>query len=137
MRSKMVYSYHNLCLSVRRVTEINKGKKTPGLDNFLIKTKEDRYRLILFMRKYVNRSEWNPTPVKRTYTPKRMESFDHSSLLSKISGFFPLDLLPRWIKAGYVNKNVFHETNIGTRHYQPPSSTYCIRWNGKKIRCSV
>lgn len=38
----MLRSYSNLLLSVRRVTQINQGKNTPGIDGFLVKTPEDR-----------------------------------------------------------------------------------------------
>lgn len=62
----MLRSYSNLLLSVSRVTEINKGKNTPGIDGFLVKNPEERVRL-------VNNWDfqlWKIKPTKRIYIPK-------------------------------------------------------------------
>jgi RNA-directed DNA polymerase len=65
----MVYSKENLCLAVRRITQLNRGRNTPGLDIFLIK--EDRYRLILIIRNHINIPEWKPYLAYHTYIPKK------------------------------------------------------------------
>jgi RNA-directed DNA polymerase len=67
----MLRSKANILLSIRRVTSINVGKRTPGLDKQLIKTNEERWRLyqqILGM----NRKQWVSAakPVRRIYVPK-------------------------------------------------------------------
>lgn len=71
IQKALVYDPANLIFSVRRVTQINKGRNTPGLDNFFVLTKEDRYRLVLIIRKDINIKDWNPSPVKRVYIPKK------------------------------------------------------------------
>lgn len=65
-QKRTVYSYENLCVAVRRATHITQGRNTPSLDDFVVKTKEDRYRLILIILKNENISKWEPTPVRRT-----------------------------------------------------------------------
>lgn len=192
LQKRMVYSYDNLCVSVRRVTQINKGRNSPGLDTFIVQTKEERYRLILVIRNYVNIANWEPTPVKRTYIPKKdgklrplgiptimdrivqaivknalepewecnadlgsygfrpgrstwdaierihdtlttknnslpkkqwildadikgcFDNISHEYLLSKIAGFPFKPLVKRWLEAGYIDKNVFNQTDLGT-----------------------
>lgn len=62
----MLRSYSNLLLSVSRVTEINKGRNTPGIDGYLAKTPEQRVKL-------VNNWDfqlWRIKPTKRIYIPK-------------------------------------------------------------------
>ncbi len=38
LQKLMLRSYSNILVSVRRVTQINKGKNTPGVDKILVKT---------------------------------------------------------------------------------------------------
>src|SRR5262245_22848646 len=42
----MLRSYENRVLSVRRVTQTNRGKNTPGVDKVVLKTPEARGRLV-------------------------------------------------------------------------------------------
>lgn len=62
----MLRSYSNLLLSVSRVTEINKGKNTPGIDGYLAKTPEQRVRLVNNWDFQI----WKIKPTKRIYIPK-------------------------------------------------------------------
>lgn len=61
----------NILLSIRKVTSINTGKRTAGLDKMLIKTNEERWNLFLEIRK-LHKSDWLEIakPVKRIYIPK-------------------------------------------------------------------
>eukprot|EP01026_Neomeris_dumetosa_P038036 TRINITY_DN3095_c0_g1_i1.p1 TRINITY_DN3095_c0_g1~~TRINITY_DN3095_c0_g1_i1.p1 ORF type:complete len:672 (+),score=12.30 TRINITY_DN3095_c0_g1_i1:742-2757(+) len=192
LQKQMLFSYPNLIWAVRRITQLNKGKNTPGLDNFFVKTKEDRFRLILLIRNHINIIQWNPAPVKRLYIPKAnsklrplgiptlvdriiqaiyksalepeweakadigsygfrpgrschdaierifttiktkdfsipnkswileadikgcFDNLNHDYLMEKVNHFPGRTLIHKWLKAGYVNKNVFHETDRGS-----------------------
>ena len=63
----MIRSYSNLQLSVRRVTQENKGKQTAGVDGQTVLTPEDRVKLVKEMSEY---SLWKVRPTKRVYIPK-------------------------------------------------------------------
>lgn len=63
----MLRSYFNLLVSVRRVTQKNKGKKTAGVDNELALNPESRMALVKSMGKY---KLWQAKPTKRVYIPK-------------------------------------------------------------------
>lgn len=63
----MLRSYSNLQLSVRRVTQENQGKKTPGIDNRTILNPSQRSQLIKEMEKY---TPWKVLPTRRVYIPK-------------------------------------------------------------------
>lgn len=67
----MLRSHANILISIRKITSINIGKRTPGLDKMLIKTNEDRWALFQEL-KGIKRSEWLniAKPVKRIYIPK-------------------------------------------------------------------
>ena len=64
----MLRSYSNLLLAVRRVTQENLGKKTPGVDKQLVLSPKGRTRLVRVMLKH---KLWLAQPVKRVYIPKR------------------------------------------------------------------
>jgi len=63
----MLKSYANLLLSVRLVTQKNKGKRTAGIDRRLALTPKDRIALVDEMTSY---KTWLAKPVKRIYIPK-------------------------------------------------------------------
>lgn len=66
----MIKSKANLLLSIKRITQINKGKKTAGIDGQIILTSRDRIklynRLIEYNIKYIR-----PRPARRVYIPKK------------------------------------------------------------------
>lgn len=68
LQKLMLYSRHNILLSVRRVTMINDGKHTPGIDKVLIKDKNDRLKLVEKLYK-MNILQHEPMPVKRIQIP--------------------------------------------------------------------
>lgn len=64
----MLRCYSNALLSVRRATQENKGKRTAGVDRILIKTPQQRGKMVddLTKSRY-----WKPKPAKRVYIPKQ------------------------------------------------------------------
>ncbi len=63
----MLRSTSNAALSVRRVTQVNKGKDTPGVDKVLVKTPAERSKLLNDIITY---TPWRAKPVKRVLIPK-------------------------------------------------------------------
>lgn len=63
----MLRSLSNLHLAVRKVTQENKGKRTPGLDGQVVLTPKARLKLVREMQKY---ETWKIKPAKRVYIPK-------------------------------------------------------------------
>lgn len=182
MRSKAA-----LLLSIRQATQINKGKRTAGVDGYKVATNKERNELYNKMKDY-NIFMHNPSPALRKYIPKgkgqlrplgiptmidrvyqnvvkmalepqweqRFESisygfrpkrsthdavaiifnkihakskkkwifegdfkgcFDnlnHDYILEQLAGFPAKDTIARWLKAGFVDNNVFNKTESGT-----------------------
>jgi len=63
----MLKSRSNALVSVRRVTQVNQGKKTPGVDKLVVKTPEARGKLVDEVTKY---QPWRAKPTRRVYIPK-------------------------------------------------------------------
>jgi len=63
----MMRSHANLLLSIRRVTQENQGKRTPGIDKQVALTPEARVKLIQEMQEY---ALWQVKPARRVYIPK-------------------------------------------------------------------
>ena len=185
LQKLMLRSYSNTLLSVRRVTQVNKGKNTAGVDKLVIKTPEARGRLVDHLMTF---QPWTAKAARRVYIPKAhnklrplsipsvvdrclqarvkqalepfwearferssygfrpgrschdaiarvfsharpdgrkkwvvdadiMGAFDNIAqppLLDAIGSFPARALIRQWLKAGYVDKSVFHETDTGT-----------------------
>jgi RNA-directed DNA polymerase len=58
----------NICASVRRVTQVNHGKDTPGVDHILVTTPAERAALCQPLSR-LDRHQVHP--VRRVYSPKR------------------------------------------------------------------
>lgn len=58
-----------LLLSIRQVTQINKGKHTAGIDGYKVTTNRERTKLYNKMKNY-NIYMHKPSPVLRKYIPK-------------------------------------------------------------------
>ncbi len=67
LQKLMLRSRANAVKSVRQVTQLNKGKLTPGVDKLVVKTTEARSWLI---DKVLSHQPWRATPVRRVYIPK-------------------------------------------------------------------
>ncbi len=63
----MMRSYSNILLSVRKVTQKNRGKNTPGVDKLVVKTPATRGSLVDALTEFI---PWKPLPLKRVYIPK-------------------------------------------------------------------
>ena len=68
LQKLMLRSTSNILTSVRRVTQVNQGKNTPGVDKVLVKTPAERSKLV---NELVSYTPWRARPVKRVYIPKR------------------------------------------------------------------
>lgn len=66
----MIRSKANLLLSIKRVTQNNKGKKTAGIDGQTALSSSDRLQLFNLLKKY-NIRHIRPKPAKRVYIPKK------------------------------------------------------------------
>jgi RNA-directed DNA polymerase len=63
----MLKSRANRLLAVRRVSQINAGHNTPGVDKLVVKTPAARANLVRELTRY---QPWQAKPVRRVYIPK-------------------------------------------------------------------
>jgi RNA-directed DNA polymerase len=67
LQKLMLRSRSNILLSVRRVTQLNRGKNTAGIDQVVVKTAKARAALV---DNLTSLRPWQAKPVKRVYIPK-------------------------------------------------------------------
>lgn len=67
LQKLMLRSYSNILMSVRRVTQVNAGKNTPGVDKLVVKTPQARGQLVDDLATF---QPWKSKPVRRVYIPK-------------------------------------------------------------------
>lgn len=63
----MLRSYANTLVSVRRVTQVNQGRRTAGVDKVVVKTPTERGKLVDHLMTY---QPWRAKPARRVYIPK-------------------------------------------------------------------
>jgi RNA-directed DNA polymerase len=63
----LLKSYSNVLLAVRRVTQLNTGKRTPGIDKLLVKTGPAKAILVDALKQWI---PWQPLAARRIYIPK-------------------------------------------------------------------
>src|SRR5215471_8922157 len=71
LQKLMLRCYSNVLMSVRRVTQVNAGKNTPGVDKVVVKTPAARGRLV---DQLTTLQPWRARPVRRVYIPKATDS---------------------------------------------------------------
>jgi RNA-directed DNA polymerase len=67
LQKLMLRSYSNVLVGVRRVTQVNAGKSTPGIDKLVVKTPAARGQLADRLATF---QPWAAKPVRRVYIPK-------------------------------------------------------------------
>jgi RNA-directed DNA polymerase len=67
LKKLMMRSYANLLYSTRKITQINQGKKTAGVDGQTAISPQQRTGLVNELRQY---TVWKAKPTKRVYIPK-------------------------------------------------------------------
>lgn len=180
----MLRSQANLLLSIRRVTQINQGKGTAGIDGQRVLTNAERQQVYQEMKVY---TPWRAKPARRVYIPKSngktrplgipvikdrilqavvknalepswearfenssygfrpgrsahdalaqahtrlrkgmdtwvldadikgaFDNISHNFLLQKLGEIPGIQLVKQWLKAGYVENEVFYPTQSGT-----------------------
>ncbi|MEU8252393.1 group II intron reverse transcriptase/maturase [Nonomuraea sp. NPDC048916] len=68
LQKLMLRSHSNTLVSVERVTEVNAGRRTPGVDGEVALTDQARTELIARVQREAR--SWTPLPVRRVYIPK-------------------------------------------------------------------
>jgi len=67
LQKLMLRSYTNTLLSVKRVTQQNKGRNTPGIDRVVVKTDRAKGKMVDALCCH---QSWRVRPVRRVYIPK-------------------------------------------------------------------
>ncbi|MEG4026651.1 group II intron reverse transcriptase/maturase, partial [Microcoleus sp. S13C4] len=185
LQKLMLRSYANILMSVRRVTQQNAGRNTPGIDKVVVKTPTTRGKLVDELSAF---TLWRVKPARRVYIPKAngkqrplgipvvkdrclqamvknalepeweanfegtsygfrpgrschdaiekifglarpnkrkkwvvdadikgaFDNISHEFLLKAIGEVPGRELIKQWLKAGYMEQGVFHETDSGT-----------------------
>ena len=63
----LLRSYTNMLVSVLRITQVNRGRHTPGVDGERLTTPDERAKVVDDLRQY---QPWKAAPVRRIYIPK-------------------------------------------------------------------
>src|SRR5216684_4356619 len=71
LQKLMLRSRSNILMSVRRVTQVNAGRNTAGVDKVLVKTPAARGKLVDDLSTF---QPWRARPVRRVYIPKKSDS---------------------------------------------------------------
>lgn len=185
LQKLMLRCKSNTLLCVRRVTQLNDGKNTSGIDKIVVKTPKERSELA---KELVQFTTWKAKPTRRVYIPKgngkqrplgipvimdrciqamvknalepeweakfepisygfrpgrscqdaitkifgfvnakskrewvvdadikgAFDNISHDHLLKSLGNVPAKELIKQWLKAGYMEKDVFHNTDAGT-----------------------
>ena len=68
LQKLMLRSRANALVSVRRVTEVNAGRKTAGVDGRIVLAGWEKAELVFWLQD--GATSWRPRPVKRIFIPK-------------------------------------------------------------------
>lgn len=185
LQKLMLRSYANMVTSIRRVTQLNKGKSTPGVDNITVSSARGRAMLFDSLKKI---KTWKAKPARRIYIRKAngkqrplgipvikdrclqamvlnalepewesrfegssygfrpgrgchdaiariftlansrgakrwvidadikgaFDNINHDHLLRAVKNFPAKYLIEQWLRAGYIDGKLFHQTEQGT-----------------------
>lgn len=146
LQEKALLSYDTLLLAVRRVVQKNKGKNSSAADTFIIKTKEDRCRLIHLLRYYVDIFNWKPNHMKQTVSNKtRKKQLVNISIITDqvIQVIYHTALEPEWEvqsdfgSYGFRPRRSSHDaiekifTTIKTKNFTLPRKQWVLTVNLK------
>ena len=67
LQKLMLRSFANRVTSVRRITQINAGKDTPGVDRVVVRTGKECEKLVEALGQH---QPWKAKPARRVYIPK-------------------------------------------------------------------
>src|SRR5580658_1324105 len=67
LQKLMLRSRSNTLMAVRRTTQVNAGRNTPGVDKLIVKTPAARGRLVDHL---TTLQPWRASPARRVYIPK-------------------------------------------------------------------
>src|SRR5215210_2105528 len=67
LQKLMLRSYANVVASVRKVTQVNAGKYSQGIDKITIRTATDRSKMVVDIMQH---EPWKARPARRVYIPK-------------------------------------------------------------------
>lgn len=127
----LMKSYSNILQAVRRCTQLNQGKKTPGIDGLVVLNPTARGILVDSLEQFI---PWKPLPAKRVYIPKsngKKRPLGIPTLIDRcLQAIVKNALEPCW-------ESIFEGTSYG---FRPGRSThdaiekiFCgIRPNGRK-----
>jgi len=68
LQKMMLRSRSNALVSVRRVTEVNAGRRTAGVDGRTVTDSQDKAGMAAWLQR--GAAAWTPLPVRRVYVPK-------------------------------------------------------------------
>ncbi len=69
LQKLMLRSHANIVTSVRKATQLNAGRNTPGIDKQLALNKSERWALVEAIKS--SGKAWKPRPARRVYIPKK------------------------------------------------------------------
>jgi RNA-directed DNA polymerase len=187
LQNLLLSAQSNRYLAVRQVSQLNAGRKTPGIDKKVFLNPCQRWKLAQLLNKS-NLNSWKPTPTKRIYISKQygklrplgiptladralqatvknalepewealfepssygfrkgrsahdairyihtvcnsrstktwivdadikgcFDNLCHDFLKAQLKSFPARQVIIRWLKAGYMDKHVFHDSPFGT-----------------------
>src|SRR3984885_5716129 len=144
LQKLMLRSRANALLSVRRVTAINAGRKTTGVEGHIVLGGWEKAELVFWLQD--GAASWKPRPVKRIFIPKAggkrrglsipviadralqaltagaldsdlaaaFDRIDHSYLLGQLGTFPARGRIEQWLKAGVIDEGRFAPTEQGS-----------------------
>lgn len=145
LQRMLVRSSAALKLAIKRVTQINKGKKTPGLDGFRAVNDKQRGELFVKMRN-MNINLHKPKPAYRIHIPKKNNKTRPLSIPVIIDRVYQellrMALEPQWefkfepVSYGFRPKRRAHDA-MERIFYNVKNGNWCWVFEGDFVRQEV